>query len=125
MKVPIQYAITYPERRPLATKRLRLEDTTLTFQEPDLVKFPALRLAYEALRAGGTAPTVLNAANEVAVAAFLRDEIPFLEIPACVERTLGRHRVVTEPSLKDVFAADAWARESAQAALQTSHATAR
>lgn len=118
MKIPIQYALTYPHRRPLPGNRLRLEEIrNLTFEEPDPIRFPALRLAYEVLRLGGTAAAVFNAANEVAVAAFLRDEIAFVEILECVERTLRDHEVHGSPSLDDLFAADAWGRERAAAHL--------
>jgi len=119
MKIPIQYALTYPERKPLPVKRLQLEEVAqLTFQAPDPVRFSSLRLAYEVLGAGGTAPAVLNAANEVAVSAFLRDEIPFPEILASVERTLREHRAVPDPSLEQIFAADGWARQEARRQLQ-------
>ena len=123
MRIPIQYALTYPERRPLPLKRLDLaEVATLTFHDPDPVRFPALRLAYQVLRQGGTAPAVFNAANEVAVAAFLREEIPFPEIPASVERTLDAHSVVADPTLEDIFQADSWARDEADNQLQLSRA---
>jgi len=119
MKIPIQYALTYPERKPLPVKRLQLEEVAqLTFQAPDPVRFSSLRLAYEVLGTGGTAPAVLNAANEVAVSAFLRDEIPFPEILASVERTLREHRAVPDPSLEQIFAADGWARQEARRQLQ-------
>jgi len=121
MKVPIQYALTAPARRPLPVQRLRLEEIgTLTFFPPDPVRFPALRLAYEVLHAGGTAPAVFNAANEVAVAAFLEDHIVFSEILGVVERTLKTHEVVGSPSLEDLFAADNWARQTAHTQIQES-----
>lgn len=121
MKVPIQYALTAPARRPLPVERLRLEEIgTLTFFPPDPVRFPALRLAYEVLHAGGTAPAVFNAANEVAVAAFLEDHIVFSEILGIVERTLKTHEVVGSPSLEDLFAADNWARQTARTQIQES-----
>jgi hypothetical protein len=95
MCIPIQYALTYPERRPLPVKRLRLEEVgSLTFEAPDPGRFPALRLAYEVLEEGGTSPAVFNAANEVAVAAFLREETSFQEILGSVERTLDSHRAL-------------------------------
>ncbi len=123
MRIPIQYALTYPRRRPLPLDRLQLaEVATLTFHEPDPVRFPALRLAYQVLRQGGTAPAVLNAANEVAVAAFLQEKIPFLEILACVERTLSAHTVTPDPDLEEIFAADRWARDEAERQLQPSRA---
>ena len=114
MKIPIQYALTCPRRRPLPGTRLRWADVgRLTFEEPDPVRFPALRLAYEVLAAGGTAPAVFNAANEVAVADFLADGIAFWEIIEVVEATLAAHELVEEPALEAIFRADAWARAEA------------
>jgi len=119
MKIPIQYALTYPERLPLPVRKLNLEEVSmLTFEAPDPVRFPALRLAYQVLRLGGTAPAVFNAANEVAVAAFLRDEISFVEILGSVERTLREHDVEDNPSLEELLSADSWAREAAARQLQ-------
>ncbi len=123
MKIPIQYALTYPLRRPLPVDRLDLAKVrSLTFFEPDHQKFPALRLATEVLRQGGTAPTILNAANEIAVAAFLREEIPFPEIIGCVERTLGASSIQPSPSLEGIFAADRAAREEATRQLHFNRA---
>ncbi|MEM7235158.1 MAG: 1-deoxy-D-xylulose-5-phosphate reductoisomerase, partial [Planctomycetota bacterium] len=114
MRVPIQYALTYPERKPLDVPRLRWGEVgKLIFQDPDKTKFPALRIAYEVLHAGGTAPTVFNAANEVAVAAFLDERVSFLGIIETVEQALSAHSVITNPSLDEIFAADVWAREEA------------
>lgn len=115
MKVPIQYALTYPNRRSLpSARRLRLEELgQLTFQAPDPERFPALRLAYDVLRTGGTAPAVFNAANEVAVAAFLREEISFPQITSSVEQTLAVHAPIPDPNLQEIFAADTWARGAA------------
>ena len=111
MRVPIQYALTYPRRRPLPTEQLSLPELgQLTFESPDTGRFPALRLAYEVLEQGGTAATVFNAANEVAVAAFLKEEIPFLGILKVVETCLKQHNVVENPDLENIFAADEWAR---------------
>ncbi len=119
MKIPIQYALTYPERLPLPVRKLKLEEVSmLTFEAPDPVRFPALRLAYQVLRLGGTAPAVFNAANEVAVAAFLRDEISFVEILGGVERTLREHDVKDNPSLEELLSADSWARQEAARQLQ-------
>jgi 1-deoxy-D-xylulose-5-phosphate reductoisomerase len=126
MKIPIQYALTYPERLPLPVKRLQLNEiANLTFQAPDPARFPALRLAYEVLERGGTAPAVLNAANEVAVAAFLRDEICFPEIVEWIEQTLQAHSVIADPTLEDLFAADAWARDTAVKNHPTSRSPSR
>jgi 1-deoxy-D-xylulose-5-phosphate reductoisomerase len=121
MKIPIQYALTYPDRMPLEVSRLELDKIgSLTFFPPDPDRFPAIRLAYEVLRTGGTAPAVLNAANEVAVATFLQDGISFTGILDCVERTLADHTVNTDPTLDDIFEADAWARRHAQGILRES-----
>lgn len=118
MKGPIQYALSYPERVSLGNKSLSLTDVgELTFEPPDIRRFPCLRLALEAGKSGGTAPAVLNAANEVAVAAFLDGRIGFLEIARCVEDVLNRHVLTSAESLADVLAADAWARDEAHAFL--------
>ena len=85
----------------------------LEFEEPDLERFPSLNLARRAGEVGGTLPAVLNAANEIAVEAFCQGQIGFPGISASVARTMDRHRVVSHPSLDDILAADAWAREEA------------
>jgi 1-deoxy-D-xylulose-5-phosphate reductoisomerase len=116
MRTPIAYAFSYPARQPLAVPRLDLVQTReLTFSAPDHTAFPCLGLAYEALRRGGTAPAVLNAANEVAVQRFLADEIAFLDIARIVAHTLQAHTAVAAPTLDDILAADAWARDRAAA----------
>jgi 1-deoxy-D-xylulose-5-phosphate reductoisomerase len=118
MKVPIQYALTYPERRLLPGTELSLADIgQLTFESPDLDRFPSLRLAYEALRAGGTASTVLNAANEVAVELFLQGKLPFLRIFEMLEVVLAAHKIKSDPDLETIFEADRWAREEARSLL--------
>jgi 1-deoxy-D-xylulose-5-phosphate reductoisomerase len=101
MRVPIQYALTYPDRLPLPTsKRLNLAQVgKLHFQEMDYERFRCLRFAIEAGKKGGTLPTVLNAANEVAVAAFLENEIHFLQIEDLVEKALSKHQTIENPSL--------------------------
>ncbi|MBM3836548.1 MAG: 1-deoxy-D-xylulose-5-phosphate reductoisomerase [Verrucomicrobia bacterium] len=114
MCLPIQYALTYPERigsDRVQTNLARLG--TLTFEEPDLERFPALGLARRAGELGGTMPAVLNAANEIAVAAFCQGKIGFPQISETVRRTMDRHRLVSHPSLEDVLKADAWARAGA------------
>ena len=112
MKVPIAYALTYPRRLPLNSGVLDLSQIArLTFELPDLERFPALRLGYEAARAGGTMPAVLNAANEVAVAAFLAEKLPFLGIPRVVEETMAAHAVKPLANLEQVLAVNHWARE--------------
>ncbi|WP_367307455.1 1-deoxy-D-xylulose-5-phosphate reductoisomerase [Alicyclobacillus acidocaldarius] len=115
MRLPIQYAITYPERLPAPWPRLNLASVgALHFEEPDLDKFPCLRLAVEAGRAGGIAPCVLNAANEVAVDAFLREKIPFLRIPEVVQAVLERLPNEAPQSVDDVLRADGQARRLAE-----------
>ena len=111
MRVPIQYALTYPSRVPAPWPRLDIARVgQLSFGEVDDDKFPCLRLARFAGERGGTYPAVLSAADEVAVAAFLAGTIGFLDIPALIERVLGSHDSNPRPSLEDVLAADDWAR---------------
>jgi 1-deoxy-D-xylulose-5-phosphate reductoisomerase len=112
MCVPIQYALVHPERLDLDTPKLDLAEVgRLEFFPPDFGKFPCLRLAFEAGRRGGTAPAVLNAANEAAVDLFLRDKMEFHRIPALLEDVLGRASITEIDSLETAVAADAWARE--------------
>ena len=119
MRLPILYAMTYPERLETGSKPLNLfEIGQLTFEKPDLDKFPAVRMAYEALKTGGAACCVLNAANEEACYAFLRREIPFGRIPEIVEAALQKHGCLPARSLEDVDRADAMARETARAMLE-------
>lgn len=115
MRVPIAYAMTYPRRIPTGSKPLDLFSIgTLTFEPGDPVRFPALRLAGECLNAGGAACTILNGANEMAVAAFLRDEIPFGAISRIVERTLEACGAMPADTLDDIFHADLEARRVAK-----------
>jgi len=112
MRVPIQFALTFPNRLPLATRQLDFADLReLTFLRPDEERFPALRCAKDALRRGGTAPAVLNGANEAAVQLFLERKILFTQISELVNRALKAHKVVPDPTLDDILQADAWARE--------------
>ncbi len=114
MRTPIAYALAYPERIDAGVPSLDLfQIARLDFEAPDLERFPCLRLAYAALRAGGTAPAILNAANEVAVAAFLERRLPFLGIPRLIESTLAALPAGPEGSLADVLLADAEARRIA------------
>ena len=118
MRLPIQYAMTYPERIPTGAPALDLFALgQLTFEPGDPVRFPALRLAGECLRAGGAACTVLNGANEEAVAAFLREEIPFGDITRLVEDALAQLGGLPANTLEDVFAADRAARDRVKEAL--------
>lgn len=120
MRVAIQYALTYPEREYLSSKRLELEEIgTLHFRKMDFNRYPCLRMAYDAARAGGTMPTVLNAANEVAVYLFLKGQIRFLEIEEVIEKTLAKHTPQPITDLEVVEEADRWARETAMALSKT------
>lgn len=119
MRLPIQYALVYPERLDTALPRMRLADfANLTFEEPDVDKFPALRLARQALACGGTLPTVMNAANEAAVALFLQERIPFLRISELVEETMAHHEP-REATLENVLQADKEARAFVQKRVET------
>lgn len=113
MRIPIQYALTYPVRADAPGAQFSLTGVSLEFETPDRETFPALDLAYRVGGMGGTAPAVLNAADEVAVAAFLAGAIGFLDIVAVIETTLSRVDVVPLRSIDDVFAADAEARRVA------------
>lgn len=112
MRLPIQLAFTYPKRLMNGFSKLDLiKNNTLTFEAPDTEAFPCLKLAYEALRIGGTMPAVLNAANEEAVRLFLEEKIGFLEIPQIIERVMTSHTVEDTPDLDDIIKMDLWARE--------------
>ena len=107
MRLPIQAALTYPVKVKTLTKQLNLAQIgKLTFYEPDLVTYKALRLGYRAGRVGGTMPTVLNAANEVAVALFLEGKIPFLQIIEMVEKAMDSHKTIINPTIHDIIEID-------------------
>jgi len=115
MKLPIQYALTYPERLETGLPALDFSQAmTLDFSPPDLERFPCVGLAYRAIEEGGTLPAVLNASNEIAVAAFLEEKIGFLQISEIVAETMSRHAPQEASSLEAVLEADAWAREEAR-----------
>ena len=115
MRGPIGYAMGYPHRLDYQARPLDFAAfSQLTFQAPDLKRYPCLGLALEAIRAGGTAPVILNGANEVAVAAFLMERIPFGAIAETVEKTLNRVQTAPVRSIEDVYAADALARKTAE-----------
>ena len=115
MRAPIAYALSWPERCESGIQRLDLTTIgTLTFEEPDMERFPSLRLAFEALKAGRTYPAVLNAANEIAVAAFLGKKITFTEIAETVDKTMQAHAPYTPVKLDDYLQADRWARNTAK-----------
>ena len=108
MKLPIQYALYYPERRNLGGERLDFWSLKeIIFEKPDPDTFRGLSLAYEAGRAGGSTPCVFNAANERAVAKFLAQEIPYLEITDIIESAMGHHIRIEEPSLEEILSAEA------------------
>jgi 1-deoxy-D-xylulose-5-phosphate reductoisomerase len=115
MRLPIQYALTYPDRSPATVPRLSWNGTrTWEFHLPDLQKFPLLRLAYQAQEAGGSAPCTLNAADEVAVESFLRGEISFLEIAKIVEETLARVESRAADTVEEVLEIDRHSRQVAR-----------
>ncbi|MRR38086.1 1-deoxy-D-xylulose-5-phosphate reductoisomerase, partial [bacterium] len=110
MKAPIAYALTYPERIPTGVKPLDLTELSgLTFLAPDYQRFPALKLAYDALAAGESMPAVMNAANEVAVEAFLKGKIGFTDIAASIARTMDSHESRALSTIEDVLSSDLWA----------------
>jgi 1-deoxy-D-xylulose-5-phosphate reductoisomerase len=116
MRLPIQYALAHPRRLTTPVDPLDLASVAqLTFAQVDAAKYPCLGLAYYAGRCGGTYPTVLNAANEVAVARFLDDDLKFMRIAELIDAALQAHRPCPAPSLDEVLGADAWAREFARA----------
>lgn len=112
MCLPIQYALTYPERVPGPAKRLNWDELrSLNFQQPDLETFPALQLGYEVARRGGTCGAVLNAANEAAVGAFLDGALGFLDIPRVCRDVMDSHHYSERPSLSELIALDGWSRQ--------------
>jgi len=118
MQTPIQYALTYPGRQRGLSAMLDLAAAaSLTFERPDMDRFPALRLGFHVAATGGTSGAVLNASNEVAVAAFREGRLRFDQIVNVVQRTLDRHTVTAGPDLAAVLDADAWARKVAQECL--------
>jgi 1-deoxy-D-xylulose-5-phosphate reductoisomerase len=119
MKTAIAYALSYPHRLPLNQP---LPDFSgrqaLTFQEPDLEKFPCLALAFKACEAGGTLPAVLNASSEVAVNAFLDSALSFVDIAKIISQTMAKHNIVADPNLPDILDADQWARAQAKELIE-------
>ncbi|HZS10700.1 MAG TPA: 1-deoxy-D-xylulose-5-phosphate reductoisomerase [Nitrospirales bacterium] len=123
MRTPISYAMTYPERMPLDPPPLDLARIgKLTFHEPDHARFPCLRLGYDALRIGGTMPAALNAANEIAVAAYLEERIRFPGIANVIRRTMDAHQTREVATLEDALEADRWARAKAHELITTGNA---
>lgn len=112
MRLPIQYALYYPERRPLDGERLDFAKLkNLTFEAPDVENFPALSMAYEAGRIGGSMPTVFNAANERAVAKFLDEKIAYLEIIEIIKECMKQHRVIGDPTVEEILETERWTYE--------------
>ncbi|HOV23244.1 MAG TPA: 1-deoxy-D-xylulose-5-phosphate reductoisomerase [Candidatus Marinimicrobia bacterium] len=112
MRLPIQYAIGYPERLPIIWEKIEWAKLgPLTFEVPDPVKFPALRLAFEALKRGGTAPAIMNVINELAVYAFLDEKIGFMEITDIIEKALNEIPVIDKPNIEDILNVEPMARE--------------
>lgn len=121
MRVPIQYALSYPQRLKNNFPRRSLADIgQLTFAAPDLETFPCLNLAYEAIKIGATMSTVLNASDEIAVEAFLDNKIRFLEIPELISKVMNKHKVIKNPSLEDILEVDKWTRKETRMFIQNS-----
>ena len=119
MKTPIAYALSWPQRLPLDLEPLDLcRAGQLSFFEPDLERFPCLKLAYQAFAAGGTVPAVMNAANEVAVEAFLHNRLDFLGIPRVIEQVVSRHQREELEAIDKVLQADLWGRQEARTLIR-------
>ncbi len=113
MRLPIQYALTYPDRLPSDVNKLQISDFKhLSFEEPNIEKFTSLKLGYKAVKLGGTLPTVMNAANEIAVASFLKHEIGFHLIVPVIESAMSEHTLIQNPGIDDIFKVDEWARRT-------------
>ena len=120
MRIPIQYALTYPKRMKNSLAGVDfLKLKSLNFEKPDLKKFPCLRLSYFAAEKLGTAPAVMNCANEISVAEFLKGRLAFTKISAVIERVLSKHRNILNPNLRDILEADKWGREEAYKSIRT------
>ena len=118
MRLPIQYALTYPKRLATGLKRLDFAQLKqLDFSAPDTRKFPALGLAMHVAKQAGSAPCVLNAADEEAVEEFLKGKLAFTSIYKVVEKVVSRHKILKHPSLNDIMAVDEWAREEARSVI--------
>jgi 1-deoxy-D-xylulose-5-phosphate reductoisomerase len=112
MKFPIQNALTYPDILPNSFGKLKLyEISSLTFEKPDMDKFPLLRLAYDAGRIGNSMPVVLNASNEIAVNSFLMEKISYIDIYKYVSETIEKHNIINNPTYEEIIEIDKWARK--------------
>lgn len=119
MRLPIQYALSWPERYPYGFEQLDLVRAgTLTFEAPDLEAFPSLRIAIDCGKAGGTLPCAFNAANEEAVYAFLDDKIKYLDIPYITAKVTELHKNILQPTIEDIEETDSWARIAAQQVIR-------
>jgi len=122
MRLPIQYALTYPERAPSGIKSPDFSKIkSLTFYKPDFKRFPCMGLAYDAGKKGGTFPSALNASNETAVKEFVEGRIRFVDIPKVIDRVLRLHKGVKDPGLLDILEADKWARIKTKEMLRCYH----
>lgn len=118
MKLPIQYALFYPDRRPMPDKRLDFFSlSNMTFEQADTETFRGLALAYQALKAGGSMPVVYNAANEKAVALFLDRKISYLAIPEMIEKAMDAHKLILNPDVNDILATEQWVYEIIEKSL--------
>jgi 1-deoxy-D-xylulose-5-phosphate reductoisomerase len=119
MRIPISYALSYPQRLHLNLPPLDLSKKGgLTFFPPDPERFPCLKLAYQSIKIGGTMPTILNAANELAVNAFLEGSIKFTDVPLLIQRVMEGQEVKSAHTIEDILRADQWARERSKAILE-------
>ena len=119
MKLPIQYALFYPDRLPMQGKKLDLfEVGTMTFEKPDMETFEGLQLAFQAAKAGGSMPTVYNAANEMAVSLFLDKKIRFLQITEMIREAMQHHKVIDQPDVEQILETEAYAREHVMSVYQ-------
>jgi 1-deoxy-D-xylulose-5-phosphate reductoisomerase len=115
MRIPIQYAFSYPYRLPFEVQRVNFSSIgALTFKKPDSDKFPCIKIAYNAIEKGGNIPCIMNAANEIAVASFLKGEIPFTFIPKIIENTIEKCNFVPTPTVEDIFLSDEQGRKIAK-----------
>jgi 1-deoxy-D-xylulose-5-phosphate reductoisomerase len=118
MRIPIQYALTYPKRMPNdSLPRLSLAGKNLAFEEPDLDKFPCLKMAYDAGIKGGSMPAVMNAANEIAVKYFLQDKLSFTDIPRLIAQMMGSHHFIKNPTLDEIMDLDKKIKEETKKAV--------
>jgi len=118
MRMPIQYALTYPSRYTSPVKSIAFSKLkAVHFFSPDFKKFPCLQMAYDIAKEGGTYPCVLNASNEIVVGEFLKKRIKFIDIPKAIDKVLKKHKSIKNPSLKDILEADKWARTKTKETL--------